>query len=171
LPSKRSRGLFIADPEIESLPILRFPTAKSRSSSPSSEIEESIFYSPNKYDIPAPPWSPTGVPQQLPSFPTEEIANTSADESTEILASAPINDSVEESAETSVDESANDSIEELPDNDLNDLPDITMSLPMRKKRMTLIVEVPRVSDVLKRWSSDSASRTVSVTSMFHLDLI
>ncbi|KAG8746012.1 hypothetical protein FRC10_006351 [Ceratobasidium sp. 414] len=163
LPSKRPKGLFIADPEIEALPILKFP-ARSRSSSPSSVIEESFFYSPEKYNIPPPAWSPTGIPQRLPAFPNAKSTGTAADESAEISLSEIIETSVDhESAETSVDDFGNTSIDDLPDNDLNDLPDITMSLPTRKKRMTLVVEVPRISDVLKRWSSDSASRSASAT--------
>ncbi|KAG9125150.1 hypothetical protein FRC07_008788 [Ceratobasidium sp. 392] len=167
LPSKRPKGLFVADPEIESLPILRFPT-RSRSSSPSSVVEESIFYSPEKFNVPPPAWSPTGIPQQLPAFPTAKPVSVSADESAEISLSEIIEtakDPADESAETSVDDSTNTSIDDLPDNDLNDLPDITMSLPTRKKRMTLVVEVPRVSEVLKRWSSDSVSRTTSVSAI------
>ncbi|KAG8714625.1 hypothetical protein FRC08_011665 [Ceratobasidium sp. 394] len=172
LPSKRPKGLFIADPEIEALPILKFP-ARSRSSSPSSVIEESIFYSPEKYNVPPPAWSPTGVPQQLPAFPTATVISTAADESAEIslseiietsvdeLANESVETSVDDSTNTSVDDFANTSIDDLPDNDLGDLPDITMSLPTRRKRMTLVVEVPRVSDVLKRWSSDSGSRRAS----------
>lgn len=135
-----------------------------------------MFYSPNKHDIPPPAWSPTGVLQPLPFVSSEDIFNTSFDDSNEIpldvLAEASGDDSVEEStetsidasAETSVDESANGSIDDLPDNDLNDLPDITMSLPTRKKRMTVVVEVPHVSEVLKRWTSDSTVRSVSATS-------
>lgn len=132
-----------------------------------------MFYSPNKHDIPPPAWSPTGLLQPLPSVSSvspKNVFSAPADESTEIpfnvLAEASVDNSVDASAETSVDESANTSIDDLPDNDLNDLPDITMSLPTRKKRMTLVVEVPHVSEVLKRWSSDSAARSVSATSMF-----
>ncbi|KAG8753849.1 hypothetical protein FRC12_011396, partial [Ceratobasidium sp. 428] len=168
LPSKRPKGLFVADPEIESLPILRFP-ARSRSSSPGSVVEESIFYSPDKHNVPPPAWSPTGVSQLLPALPVAEPVSAPTEETVEISLSEvietsakdsvdePTETSVDGSVNTSVDESANTSIDDLPDNDLNDLPDITMSLPIRKKRMTFVVEVPRVSEVLKRWSSDSAT--------------
>ncbi|QRW05501.1 hypothetical protein RhiLY_04500 [Ceratobasidium sp. AG-Ba] len=165
LPSKRPKGLFIPDPEIESLPILRFP-ARSRSTSPSSVIEESIFYSPEKYNVPPPVWSPTGIPQRLPAFPTAKLITEPVDESVEIPPSEVIETSnksieelpeppVEEPVEDLTNEPANTSVDDLPDNDLNDLPDLTMSLPTRKKRMTLVVEVPRASEVFKRWSSDS----------------
>ncbi|CAE6528641.1 unnamed protein product [Rhizoctonia solani] len=136
-PSKRPKGLFIPDTELGgSLPTLRFPTPASQSGSNSGlAAEKSVFYSPSKYDIPPPAWSPTGTLQPLPDVSSPKAkGNTSLD------------------ADSSAD------ISDFLNNDLGDLPDITMSLPMRKKRMTLIVEVPRVQDVLKRWSSDSATR-------------
>ncbi|KDN49973.1 hypothetical protein RSAG8_01309, partial [Rhizoctonia solani AG-8 WAC10335] len=136
-PSKRPKGLFIADPEIGgALSTLRFPTPASRPGSSGSAAEESVFYSPSKYDIPPPAWSPTGTLQPLPDVSSPNARN-------------PANDSVD--ADTSTD------ISEFLNKDLDDLPDITMSLPSRKKRMTLVVEVPRVQDVLKRASSTPKS--------------
>ncbi|CUA76883.1 Titin [Rhizoctonia solani] len=140
-PSKRAKGLFIADPGLGgALSTLRFPTPASLpGSSSGSVIEESVFYSPSKYDIPPPAWSPTGTLQPLPDVSSPKAKGTNeADDSLD--------------ADTSAD------ISEYLNKDLADLPDITMSLPSRKKRMTLVVEVPRVQDVLKRWSSDSATR-------------
>ncbi|KAG8763821.1 hypothetical protein FRC11_011892 [Ceratobasidium sp. 423] len=145
-PSKRPKGLFVADPELGgALPTLRFPTPAFRASSSSgSEAEESLFYSPSKYDIPPPAWSPTGTVRPLsdassPKAKGKDLTNDSVDSDT----SADISDFLNKG--------------------LVDLPDITMSLPTRKKRMTLVVEVPRVQDVLKRWSSDLATKTATAS--------
>jgi hypothetical protein len=153
-PSKRTKGLFIADPEIGgALSILRFPSPTPRpSSSSGSATEESVFYSPIKYDIPPPAWSPTGVLQPLPDVSSPVSKGKS-------LTNEPL------------DGDSSGDISDLLNDDLIDLPDVTMSLPTRKKRMTLVVEVPRVQDVLKRWSSDSgrpasASAADTSTSMF-----
>lgn len=170
-PSKRSRGLFIADPEIESLPILKFPSP-ARSSSPSScsVIDESVFYSPSKYNVPPPAWSPTGVLQPLPTVSSPKVTTSSEEETVE---ETPVEETPETIGDVSADESAeaetstgdvsDGDISDLPDSVLADLPDITMSLPTRKKRMTVVVEVPRVEEVLKRWSSDSTGRSVPAT--------
>ncbi|CAE6395735.1 unnamed protein product [Rhizoctonia solani] len=137
-PSKRPKGLFIADPGISgTLSTLRFPSPTSRpSSSSGSVVEESVFYSPSKYDIPPPAWSPTGALQPLPDASSPKAKGKSL-------------------ADEWVDGDSSGDISDLLNGDLIDLPDVTMSLPTRKKRMTLVVEVPRVQDVLKRWSSDS----------------
>ncbi|CAE6458011.1 unnamed protein product [Rhizoctonia solani] len=141
-PSKRPKGLFVADPLIGgALPTLRFPSRARPGSSSRSETEESVFYSPSKCDIPPPPWSPTGTLQPLSAASSPRKGTSFVDESSDTDTSADISD--------------------LLNKDLTDLPDLTMSLPTRKKRMTLVVEVPRVQDVLKRWSSDTVTKAVS----------
>ncbi|KAJ1311252.1 hypothetical protein OPQ81_009750 [Rhizoctonia solani] len=143
-PSKRPKGLFIADPGLGgALPTLRFPTPSARpSSSAGSVAEESVFFSPSKHDIPPPAWSPTGTLQPLSN------ASSPKSKYTDI-------------AKDSVDCDTSADISGLLNKDLVDLPDVTMSLPTRRKRMTVVVEVPRVQDVLKRWSSDSAAKTAT----------
>ncbi|KAF8679558.1 hypothetical protein RHS04_04422 [Rhizoctonia solani] len=137
-PSKRPKGLFIADPEIGgALSTIRFPSPASRPSFTSGlAAKESTFYSPSKYDIPPPAWSPTGTLQPLSDVSSPKAKDQSL-------------------ANESMGGDNSGDISDLLNNDLVDLPDITMSLPTRKKRMTLVVEVPRVQDVLRRWSSDS----------------
>ncbi|KAH7344816.1 hypothetical protein B0J17DRAFT_16318 [Rhizoctonia solani] len=141
-PSKRPKGLFIANPEIGGvLPTLRFPSPARPGSSSRSVDEESVFYSPSKHDIAPPPWSPTGTLQPLSAVSSPRAKDVSSDDESS-------------DADTSAD------VSDLLNNDLADLPDLTMSLPTRKKRMTLVVEVPRVQDVLKRWSSDTVTKAI-----------